>query len=147
MAKQDQPQDTSTSKVGYDESQFEWETVHEEAPDQLIFEDKGDTYVGVYEGHEIIYPEADEPDKFFIQLKWRDPDGLKVTNAGYELRNTYTETKFNDDGKPVVTDRIPVGTMTRNVLVKTVDVNQASPMKSFRVDTAKPGGNAGNKTR
>jgi hypothetical protein len=130
--------------VGYDSAEYEWDTVHVEAADQLVFDTIGDTYIGVYAGHEIIYPDPEkDPGKWFVQLKWTDPTGAKFTNAGFELRNAYTETTYSDDGRPVVTDKIPVGTMTRNELKKLVDVDQASEMKSFRVDVAKPR-NAGN---
>lgn len=126
--------------TGYaDTGEYQWTTVHVEAADQLVFDTVGDLYIGIYAGHEIIYPDPDkEPGKFFIQLKWTDPQGAKFTNAGYELRNAYTETRYDGEGMPVVTDKIPVGSMTRNELMKLVDVDQASEMKSFRVDVAEP---------
>lgn len=122
--------------VGFNEEDYVWENVHEEAPDQLVFDTIGDKYIGKYEGHDVIYPEAADPSKWFIQLRWRDNDGLKVTNAGYELRSAYVDIGEDDDGKLVTTDRIPPGTVTRNELVKLVNVDQASPMKSYRVDVA-----------
>lgn len=127
----------TTAPVGYDENQFEWETVHEEAPDQLQFTDVGDTYVGEYKGHDLIFPQPDDHSEWFIQLKWRDPAGLKTTNAGYELQSTFTEVKFGENGDPIVTDIIPPGTVTRLRLMKLVDIGQPSLMKSFRVDSAK----------
>lgn len=124
--------------IGYDPAEFdesEWTTVHVEAADQLVFDVPGDTYIGAYAGHEIVYPEPDkDPSKFFIQLKWTDPTGAKFTNAGYELRNAYVEITFDADGTPTVTDKIPVGAVTRNELRKFKDVDQPSEMKSFRVD-------------
>jgi hypothetical protein len=129
--------------VGYaDSGEYQWETVHVEAADQLVFDTLGDKYIGVYAGHEIIYPEPDKnPDKWFVKLNWTDPDGAKFTNAGYELRNAYTETTYDSEGRPVVTDKIPVGSFTRNELMKLVNVDQASEMKSFRVDVASRAGN------
>lgn len=125
--------------IGYDPAQFDnsqWVTVHVEAADQLIFEVPGDTYIGVYAGHELIYPDPEkEPTKYFIKLNWTDPDGAKFTNAGVELRNTYVEIALDSNGTPTVTDKIPVGTLTRNELRKFKDVDQPSEMKSFRVDT------------
>lgn len=125
--------------IGYEDSpEFQWETVHVEAADQIEFDTIGDLYIGVYAGHEVIYPDPEkDPTKFFIQLKWTDPQGAKFSNAGYELRNAYTETTYTDDGRPVVTDKIPPGSMTRNELMKFVDVDQASEMKSYRVDVAR----------
>lgn len=137
--------DESTTVGGYDASDFQWETVHEEAPDQLIFDIIGDEYIGEYIGHELIYPEGEgTPEKWFIQLRWRDHEGIKVTNAGYELQTTYVEVHTDDNGHVVSTkDIIPPHTMTRTTLAKLVDIGQPSKMKSFRVDTAK--NRAGNK--
>jgi hypothetical protein len=130
--------------VGYDDSpEYQWETVHTETGDQLVFDTVGDLYIGVYAGHEIIYPDPNNPDpdkarKWFIQLKWTDPDGAKFTNAGYELRAAYIDTIIDPAGELIVTDKIPIGSMTRNELKKLVDVDQQSEMKSFRVDVAFP---------
>lgn len=129
--------------VGYSEADFaafgEAETVHVEAADQIVFEVPGDLYIGLYVGHDIIYPDPEkEPTKWFIQLKWTDPEGAKFTNAGYELRNTYVKVTFDQDGIPHTEDKIPPGSMTRNELRKLVDVDQPTEMKSFRVDVARP---------
>lgn len=138
-----QPEDAAVA-IGYaDSPEYQWDTVHTEAGDQLVFDTVGDLYIGIYAGHEIIYPDPNNPDpdkakKWFIQLKWTDPEGAKFTNAGYELRNAYTETVYGDDGAPIVKDKIPLGSMTRNELKKLVDVDQQSEMKSFRVDVASP---------
>jgi hypothetical protein len=132
---------------GYSDEEFaqfgEAETVHVEAGDQLIFDTVGDLYIGLYAGHEVIYPNANDPDpikarKWFIQLKWTDPEGSKFTNAGYELRTAYVNVTLTEDGRPVVTDKVAIGSMTRNELMKLVDVDQQSEMKSFRVAVAKP---------
>ena len=123
--------------VGYDPSEYEWDTVHTEAPDQLEFTTKGDTYIGKYEGHEIIFtsPETD-PDEWFLQLKFSDPDGTKVLNAGYELRTTFVD--ISGEGRSVTgKDMIAPGTVTRIQLRKLVDIGQPSPMKSYQVDTAR----------
>ena len=132
--------------VGYEGQEFQWTTVHVEAPDQVVFDTVGDTLIGIYAGHELIYPDPEkDPTEWFVQLKWTIPTGAVFTNAGYELRTAYTKTTFDSEGRPSVTDKIAVGTMTRNELMKLVDVDQASPMKSFRVDTAEPvsAGNTG----
>lgn len=134
-----QPEDAAVA-IGYaDDAGYEWNTVHVEAADQIVFDTVGDLYIGIYAGHEIIYPDPEkDPTKWFVQLKWTDPEGAKFTNAGYELRNAYTETRYDDASLPVVTDKIAIGSMTRNELKKLVDVDQASEMKSFRVDVAAP---------
>lgn len=139
MAKGQEEEQPST--VGLDATQYEWETVHEEAPDQLVFEVPGDNYTGEYRGHEVINaPTNKDPDNWFIQLQWRDGDGLKVTNAGYELMTTYVDVTLSEDGKTVTAskDKIPPGTVTRTTLKKLVSIkNQESPMKSFQVETAR----------
>lgn len=136
-----EPEEAATV-LGYSSDEFEWETAHVEAATQIKFNTLGDTLIARYAGHEIIYPDPDkEPGKFFIQLKWTLPtDEAVFVNAGYELANAYTETTYNSEGTPTVTDKIPVGTMTRTELRKLVDVDQQSPMKSYRVDTARANG-------
>jgi hypothetical protein len=130
--------------IGYDETQFEWDNVHEEAPDKMAFTVLGDKYVGEYTGHELIYPQPDDPNpakaaEWFIVLKWKDNEGSKVTNAGYELRTAYVNVTVDDSGNVTAhEDKIPRGSITRTELVKKVDVGQQEPMKSFRVDVARP---------
>jgi hypothetical protein len=125
--------------VGYaDSPEYEWVTVHTEAADQIVFDVPGDTYIGIYAGHEVIYPEPGNSEKWFIQLRWTDPAGAKYANAGYELRNAYCDIRPTEDGFLVVTDKIPVGSMTRNELRKLVDVDKPSEMRSFRIDVAAP---------
>jgi hypothetical protein len=137
MAKEVDTVDTA-QVVGYADGDYEWTTVHTEAADQIKFDKVGDIYIGVYAGHEIIYPDAlkGDTESFYILLKWTDPQGAKFTNAGYELRNAYTVTTYDSEGRPTVTDKVALGSMTRNELMKLVDVDQASEMKSFRVDVA-----------
>lgn len=123
MAKPDTSENPSV--VGYDESQFEWETVHEEAPDQIIFEEIGDTYIGMFLGaEEITFTDKNGENQTFTRLRFRDNDGLKVINAGYELREAYA--------------KIPPPVVTRTELKKKVDVGQEKPMLSYRIDQAKP---------
>lgn len=110
--------------VGYDPSQFEFTTVHEEAGDQIVFDTIGDEYIGEYMGPEVIeFTNKKGEDESFTQLKFRDPHGVKVVNAGYELRKAF--------------EKIEPGTITRVKYVKDVRISgQESPMKSFRVDEA-----------
>jgi hypothetical protein len=117
-------QTETVTSAGYDASAYEWDTVHEEAPDQISFDDIGDTYVGVYQGSELItFTNKKGEDLEFTQLRFRDVDGTKVTNAGFELRDAFS--------------KIEPGTMVKVVLAKMVDVGQESHMKSFNVATAR----------
>lgn len=111
--------------AGLDPTEFEWETVHEEAADQIVFDTLGDAYTGEYLGSELIsFTDKKGEEQSFTQLKFRDKEGLKGINAGYELRKAF--------------DGIPQGAIVRVVYIKNVPITgQESPMKSFRVDTAK----------
>lgn len=135
----------AATAVGYSPAEleamgdFQWETVHTESPDQVVFDEVGDLLVGTYAGHEIIYPDPEKsPFDWFVQLRWTIPTGAVFTNAGYELRNAFTTTVYDNEGRPTVTDKIDPGSITRVELMKFVDVDQASEMKSFRVDVARP---------
>lgn len=131
--------DVAAQVFGYDDAGYEWETHHVESPDQVVFDTIGDTLIGIYAGHELIYPDPDKkPTEFFVQLRWTIPTGSVFVNAGYELRNAYTTTVYDNEGRPTVTDKVAIGSMTRNELMKLVDVDQNDPMKSYRVDIAKP---------
>jgi hypothetical protein len=102
----------------------EWVTVHEEAGDQIIFDTIGDQFVGTYFGSEVVdAPTKENPDNTFVQLKFKNDAGVFVTNAGYELEKAF--------------GKIEPGSLVRITLIKFLNVNQASPMKSFRVDVAK----------
>jgi hypothetical protein len=103
-----------------------WVLVHEEAPDQLKFEEVGEEYVLIYMGQEEIFPpptpkqiEKNEDPGSFIQLQFRYDRRPIVTNAGYELREAFAD--------------IPQCTWVRLKYVKNVDTGEASPMKSFKV--------------
>jgi hypothetical protein len=117
--------------IGLNDDGIEWETVHVEAPDQVLFDVLGDTFSGVYDGSEEIDPKDEkDPDKRFTQLKFHVEDNHYVINAGYELAQAFAT--------------IDQGSTVRIRLVKLVNVGQASPMKSFRVDVAKKSARAGN---
>jgi hypothetical protein len=119
--------------------EIQWEIVHEETPDRIVFDEQGDWIIGTYVGSEWITPppvpnkngELEEHDPF-LQLIFRnvvtssgETFRLAVTNAGYALRMAFENDAFTSD------------TLTRVTLVKSVDVDQAAPMKDFRVETAK----------
>lgn len=117
-------------RIGYDPADFDFETSHREAADQIVFDTIGDEFVGEYLGpEEITFTDKDGEEQTFTQLRFQVGDNLYGINAGYELREAYKN--------------IPAGSITRTVYVKDVKITgQQSPMKSFRVDTAK--GRAGN---
>jgi|SRR5215469_464547 len=139
---------SATQVVGYDSSQFEWETVHTEAPDQILFESPGDTYIGLYVGWDLIYPDPENPNAekanaWFVQLHFTDPSGSKVINTGFDLRRAfldhtnYREWVRDSAVKPEFTEKIAPQSVTRIQYAKDVDVDQNDPMRSFRVDVAK----------
>jgi hypothetical protein len=103
-----------------------WGLVHDEAPDQLKFEEIGEEYVLIYVGQEEIFPpatprqiEKNEDPGSFIQLHFRCLGKPIVSNAGYELRMAFAD--------------VPACTWVRLKYVKNVDTGEASPMKSFKV--------------
>lgn len=141
--------------IGYDGTEYEWETVHTEAADQIVFETPGDCYIGLYVGWDLIYVDPDNPkpekaNQWFIQLHFTDPGGAKNINAGYDLRRAYLEqtnireTAADPSVRPEFKEVIPPQSMTRNLYAKDVDVDQNDPMKSFRVDVAKARNSASN---
>jgi hypothetical protein len=104
-------------------SEPQWVNVHQEAGDQLIFENIGDQYIGTFTGSEVITPDETDPNETFTQLNFMDDGGPKYVNAGYELRQAFKT--------------IERGTVVRITLAKFVRINnQPSPMKSYRVDVA-----------
>jgi hypothetical protein len=119
-------------KIGYDDSQFTFETVKDEAGDQLVFEEIGDSYTGEFLGTETItFMKPDEKgelqEESFLQIRFRDPSGPKAINAGYELEKLFTS------------GDIPVHTIVRLTLANKVDMGRSkNPMLSFRVETATP---------
>lgn len=117
-------------RVGYNPADFEWETAHTEAGDQIQFDKIGDDFVGEYQGSEVIeFTDKDGEPQSFTQLHFRVRDHLYDINAGYELRQAF--------------EKIEPGTVCRVQYIKDVRISgQQSPMKSFRVETAK--GRAGN---
>ena len=123
----------SDATVNPDEIQ--WEIVHEETPDRIVFDEEGDWIVGTFAGFEWITPpptdKEPEPEPF-LQLIFRnvltssgETFRLAVTNAGYALRMAFESGAFTPD------------ILSRVTLVKSVDVDQAAPMKDFRVESAR----------
>ena len=109
--------------VGFDDTQFEWTNVHVESPDQITFDTIGDTLVAVYLGMSVItyLDKKTGAEEKFTQLRFMLPgDNPAVVNAGYDLLQAYKD--------------VPEGHLTRTQYLKDVDVDQQSPMKSYRVD-------------
>lgn len=127
--------DITTPAVNPDE--MNWEITHEETPDRIVFDEEGDWIVGIFVGHEWITPppvenkktgEMETPEPF-LQLLFRDvltSSGdrfrLAVTNAGYQLRMAFEKGAYEQ------------GFWSRTSLVKSVEVDQAAPMKDMRVE-------------
>lgn len=119
--------------IGYDPAEFDFEVVKEEAGDQLVFEEVNDNYTGEFTGMETItFMKPDEKtgepvEESFLQIRFRDPSGPKVLNAGYELEKLFTS------------GDIPLHTICRLTLANKVDMGKGkNAMLSFRVETAKP---------
>jgi hypothetical protein len=118
--------------VGYKPDDFTFETVHDEAGSQLIFEEIGDEYIGEYLGTDTItFMRPDEngelQEESFLQLRFKDPEGPKALNAGYELAKYFTETPPQR------------GVIVRLILANKVDMGKSkNPMLSFRIDIASP---------
>jgi hypothetical protein len=103
---------------------FQWETAHIEAPTQLTFDTVGDTFIGLYIGQETVEFEFKGKPDSFVQLSFLVGDEPYAINAGYDLLRGFKG--------------IPDNTYVRIQLRKLVDVGQQSPLKSYRVDVAKP---------
>lgn len=116
--------------VGFSDTEnVQWETVHVEQPDQITFDTIGDTLVAIYLGQQVINFETEDKKTWeitpqsFTQLMFMLPgDNPAVVNAGYDLLVAFKE--------------VPTNRLVRVAYLKDVDVNQASPMKSYRVDVA-----------
>jgi len=133
---------TGPQTLGLPEADYEFDTVHSEAPDQVTFDELNDTFVAEWLGHEIITFEnkrksGDGPNggtmESFTQLKFRVLDQHYVINAGYDLLKAFID--ITPDG--MWTYLIPVKSIVRIQLMTLVDVGQNDPMKSYRVDVAR----------
>lgn len=133
MAKAEVQPTEDTSPVGYDPAAFEWDLVHEESPDQIVFDTIGDEYTGLYLGAEVIHftrtVKGEDVEDEFTQHRFRDPSGITVINGGYELNSELA--------------KMAPDTMLRIKLMKLVDVGQNDPMKSYRIWTARSAANTG----
>lgn len=106
------------------DSGYTWDTVHVEAPTQITFDAVGDTFVGLYVSKEVIEFTGKRGDEEFTQMRFLVDDEPYAINAGYDLERGFKG--------------IPTGVIVRIQLRKLVDVGQATPLKSYRVDVAQP---------
>lgn len=125
-------QDAATVE-GMADTGFEWETAHVESARQISFDTEGDTYIGKL--LELQYIDSldekkAESDRWFLQAKFEDPEGITAINCGYELESFFAPRKEIDTSK--------IGRIYRIELKRKVDVGRQSPMLSFRIDVAKP---------
>jgi hypothetical protein len=119
---------TAPQTVGFtDLDNVQWKNVHTEQPDQITFDTIGDTLIAVYLGRSVIrYTEVDkktgeEIPREFTQLRFMLPgNNPAVVNGGWDLLKAYED--------------VPENHLTRTQYLKDVDVDQQSPMKSYRVD-------------
>lgn len=116
-----------------DYGEYDWQTDHVEAARQIGFETEGDTYIGKLV--ELVWIDSldekkAEADRWFLQAKFEDPQGISAINCGYELRNYFAPKGEIDTNK--------IGHIFRIELKRLVDVDQNSPMLSFRIDIARP---------
>jgi hypothetical protein len=119
---------TTSADVSLPDEGFQWETVHTEAPTQIVFENVGDTFIGLYIGKEVVEFEVKSGKnkgdmEEFTQLSFLVNDEPYAINAGYDLVRGFKN--------------IPENTYVRIQLRKMVDVGHQSMLKSYRVDIAK----------
>lgn len=109
-----------------------WETVQEESPAVLVFENPGDRFIGRYLGPEHIEPTGTDKDgnplEPFDRFTFRAqdngaeiPDGTLVAiNSSWRMNSAM--------------DKVQPGDLCRITYVKPIKTNQPSPLKDFRVD-------------
>lgn len=116
--------EAEAGSFGYDASDFEWENVHEESPDQVTLDTIGDEFIAEYLGWEDIEFDNNKGEhQEFRQHKFRTPNGPAIINGGYELDECLC--------------KLDTPIMVRIKLIKFVDTGQASKMKSYRIDTGR----------
>lgn len=100
---------------------WEFETVVTETPTQVILEEKGETFIGRYEGRQTITPDS-KPDKAFDVLVFRGrDDNLYSMSPGYKLEKAF--------------DDIEKESWVRITLMALIDTGYpGNPMKDYKVE-------------
>jgi len=107
-----------------------WETVDEGSRIKVQFEEIGEVFIGIYEGHETITDptpnsKTGEHDSW-EQYNFRGYFPAEIKDlpcciaAGWSLQNGLSKAE--------------VGQLVRITFTRTTDTGQQSPMKEFRVD-------------
>lgn len=102
----------------------EWQTVVAESGTQIVFDEIGDVFVGLYLGSRIVeFVNPKGETETFTLLTFKGTDGeIYQTNAGWKLQEGFRD--------------IPAQSITRITRVKDVDTGRKDPMKDFRIDVA-----------
>lgn len=102
---------------------WEFETVHDESPTIVMFEEIGETFIGQYAGqkHVEMPPDNDGRDQSFDIYRFRGRD-----NALYGIYNSYAM----DEGMRKVDE----GAWVRITFVSEIPAKKGQPMKNLRID-------------
>ena len=102
-----------------------WTTVEDESPTMVEFDTPGDVFVGVKQGYQhVTFTDDGEEQEFDICLFRIDGDDTLYGIApGFKLERALSS--------------VPDGTLTRITYKKQIDTGRPSPMKDFKVETAK----------
>lgn len=118
------PVEPDVTDVSIAPSEWEWETVVEEAPTRVVFDTIGDTFIGQFVGEEHIEQAPNEKgeDQSFDLFNFRGRDGqLYAINKSYKLEEAM--------------GKIGDGDWVRIVYVKDLPTKRGlNPMKDFTVD-------------
>jgi len=118
------PVEPDISDVSTAPDEWEFETVAEEAPTRVVFDEFGDVFVGQYVGTEHIEQPIDEKgiDQSFDLLNFRARDGqLYAINSSYKLVEAM--------------GKVDEGDWVRITYVKDLPTKRGlNPMKDFVVD-------------
>ena len=106
---------------------WEWDTVAEESPTRILFDTKGESFIGQYIGMDHIEqePDKDGKDQSFDLYIFRGRDGvLYSVNKSYKLEEAM--------------QKVAEGDWTRITYVKDIPTKRGlNPMMDLRVDVRK----------
>lgn len=109
---------------------WEFETHTDQSPIAVVFDEKGDTFIGCFEEVRHIKPDkGDENDEFDLLIfRGRDGNPYSVT-PGYKLERAFS---------PSNPKAIEPGTWCKITLVQLIDTGRKdNPMKDYKVETRK----------